>query len=174
MRRNGENDAPPRSEVAPYPALTHAAGLIWVVAGGLEVLHTAAWYALVGENRIVGVPVGCFPSGPAAGWCTGLVGLPYLVVGCRVLTGRAGDARGYGVLSILLGMVQVTGSIVYGLAGANAQHENVPGGLIALSAAMGVLGTVLVVAGAFALASRSAYLEWRRAQRVAGIRGRRK
>jgi len=43
-----------------------------------------------------------------------------------------------------------------------------------ITAAMAIFGTTLAVAGTFALASRSAYLEWRRAQRSAGIRGRRK
>jgi hypothetical protein len=150
----------------------NAAGMIWMIIGGLEVLHMVAWYALVGGNRIDGIPVGCLPSGPAASWCAGLGGLLYLVAGYRTLTGRASDPQGYGIVSILLGLLQIFASLMYGLAGTDAQNGKVPGALFALSAVLGVFGTALVVAGVFALVSRSAYREWFRARWIARIRDR--
>jgi len=152
--------------------LMYVAGMIWMIVGGLEFLHMVAWYGLVGENHIVGLVVGCFPSGPAASWCPGLVSLLYLVAGYRTLTGRASDMQGCGIVSILLGLFQIFASLVYGLAGTNAQNGKVPGALFALSAVLGVFGTALAVAGAFALLSRSAYSGWLRSQRIARLRDR--
>jgi hypothetical protein len=150
------------------------AAMVWVIVGGFGFIHMVAWLALVGENRIAGLPVGCIPSGPVACCCGGLVGLPYLIAGYRALTGRAGDPQGYGVVSILLGLLQLVASAVYGLAGTDAQNGKVPGALFVLSAILGVFGTALVVAGGLALAGRSAYREWRRSQALVRYRQHRK
>lgn len=147
-----------------------AAGWLWVGVSVLGIAHTVAWYFFVGGNRILGVPVGCFPTGPAASWCTGVLDLPFLLLGYRTLAGRIADTHGWAFVSTLVGLLQLFGSAVYIVAGTNPQNTAVPGSLPILAWLMGLLGGALVLAGGFAMAGRRGYKDWLRELRIARLR----
>jgi hypothetical protein len=149
-------------KVPHIPMLAHIASVVWISIGALEVIHMFSWFVLVGNYRIDGLPkIGCLPSGPIAGCCPGAVGLPFLICGYRMITGKIADTMGYAIISISFGLMQFVAAIVYGIAGVISQN----GPLFLLTAILGLFAISLIVAGILTLASRSAYQVWRRERR---------
>ncbi|MDB5312028.1 MAG: hypothetical protein JWO38_6230 [Gemmataceae bacterium] len=165
MRNEDEDDDYDRDDASDaddrptFPIAVKIAGIVWIGFGILEFMGAAFSLATAGMNAGAGGPVG--------GCCPGLIGVAFLVCGYQTVAGTAKDTRGNGIGSILLGLLQVVVGVAIGVLGLGPKNQgnNDPAVLIVIAIFLGVLGTTLIVAGALALSGRTAYKEWRHAQR---------
>lgn len=158
---------PPR-----FPGAVLAAGIIWVVFGVLGLINTVATLAIAGAKAGAG-------GNPNTGGvcCGGAIAIAFLVCGYQTLTGKAKDTRGNGIGSVLLGILYllIAGGLAFFLGGgANAANQGQNAGnqgqnpfpqevVFIIVAVVALFGVTLIVAGGLALAGRTQYLEWRRA-----------
>lgn len=149
----------PRGELPPLPTLARAAGIIWVVFGGLILLNFAATVliALAFTPRVAeGVVV-------AAVLCVGVVAAlfagAFIYVGVQTLTGMARDTLGNSIGSLIFGALVV----------AAAFNPQARGGLEGAPRVIGMMinvlcGGGLITAGVLALIDRDKYRMYRRAR----------
>jgi hypothetical protein len=160
-------DADDWGETRPtFPGTVLAAGVVWIAVGGLGVLNTLVTLGMAGANPPGGGPQA---AGQSAGVCCGgLVAIAFLVCGYQTVTGKAKDTRGNAVGSILLGSLQLLIAAAIGFGGLAPGGNRGPNALpqevlLVVAAVVAFVGMSLITAGVLALAGRTQYLEWRRA-----------
>jgi hypothetical protein len=149
------DDEPPRRRRPRLPGTVLAAGIIWVVIGGLILLSFAVFMLI-----LFSAPQPAGPADPRAGFvCVGLLGAlfgaVFVHVGIQSIRGTAKDTLGNGIGSLVFGLLQAGAAALQGAAGRIPQA-----GTHALFAAG------LLAAGVLALVGRSEYKAWRRASQA--------
>jgi hypothetical protein len=137
----------------PFPGKVLAAGIIWIIAGGLQLLGAAI--LLFAALVLSGSGLGSLFAGPAMclGLFVGLIGAAFLLVGTQTVRGTAADTLGNSIGSIILGAL----GVAVGLANMSAGRG--------LDGFMNVLsGGGLITAGVLALIGRTDYKVWKRSQ----------
>jgi hypothetical protein len=159
-------DAGPR-----FPGTATAAGVIWLLYGGLGVLNGFLSFALAGAQLQQGG--GGPPAGGAGGGCCPmLIGIAFLVCGLQTVRGTASDTRGNSIGSILLACLQLLVALAVIAFGAgafgagnqgNAGPNNPPetAVMVVIGLVVGAMGLGLFTAGVLGLMARKPYLEWR-------------
>lgn len=154
-----EEEEPLRGEPPPLPGSVKAAGIIWIVFGGLVLLNGGINVLL----QLAVVPRG----GPGAGGmvtgavCGGLfvalIGGVFIHVGVQSLNGTAKDTLGNGIGSIIFAaLIGGLGLITLVVAGVAGVWWAVLAAVINLLAGAGLLA-----AGVLALVGRDGYKRWR-------------
>jgi hypothetical protein len=138
-----------RPEDVPYPGKLRAAGILWVIIGGLILVGNAinvfvALNMAEGRGSVLG-PVMC------ASLLVALFGGAFIWVGVQSITGTAPGVIGNAVGSIILGAVVFASGLAAGIGG------NVPWVIIITS----IEAAVLILAGILALLCHNEYKEWR-------------
>lgn len=127
-----------------FPGIVMAAGIIWIIFGGLILMSLLAVAVLI-PILVRGVDAGAALAGLASvAGCLGLFGGVFVMVGVQTVRGTAKDTMGNGVGSILFGLL-------------NGMNFDLQGG---------GLGLALVVAGILAIVGRADYKEWRRGRKA--------
>ena len=149
-RADEPESAPPGPR---FPVLATVAGVIWILAGALALVNFVLMLADAGKQ-----PAG--KGGPGSPCCALGLALGIISAGYKTYTGKAKTLTGYGVASILLGL------LAFALAGAIANAPNVgpanPAerlGIVILGGFLGAFGYILP--GILALVARGSYLRWR-------------
>jgi hypothetical protein len=142
----------------PFPVLVRAAGIIWIVFGGLLLINLLLFLAVIGAVA-VGGPKEAGAAAAAGGVCgaaiIGLFAAAFIFVGVQSIKGTARDTLGNSIGSIVFALLNLGGGILQASAG---QYLT---GIISFLAGAGLL-----VAGILALVARSDYRAWRKAQRA--------
>jgi hypothetical protein len=142
-------------EGPPYPRTVTAAGVIWIVFGGLILLNLVLTIALVGVTARGEGPMD--PSRFSGQICGlgffGLIGCVFIMVGIRSVLGAARGTLGSGIGSIVLSVLHL--GVAASLAGMLKFNQ---------AGMLGLLGTLLLTGGILALVGRSQYKLWREAQ----------
>jgi hypothetical protein len=140
----------------PFPGIVRAAGIIWIVFGGLILLNFILVMALVlvfappeARGAAVGVAM-------CVGVFVGLIGGVFIFVGVQTVTGSARDTLGNGIGSIIFSVL-VSGSGVSVLQRGGASTGDLIAAGINLLAAGG-----LMAAGIMVLIGRDQYRTWKR------------
>jgi hypothetical protein len=140
-------------EDVPFPKMVSAAGIIWIVFGGL-ILVTAAFgliraLAMAPTTRGGGA---LFGGAVCAVAFIAFIGGAFLFVGVQSVRGTAADTLGNGIGSIILGALLLLVTMFA------LMFDPVTGGVYLLS------GGGLVAAGVLALVGRADYNLWKRSQ----------
>jgi hypothetical protein len=167
-------------EAPPIPGAVRAAGIIWIVFGGLILLNFVVQLLVLLTVNPQGQRGGAFVAGNFCGVLfMGLVGGAFVNAGIQSLSGAAKDTLGNGIGSIAFGVIigGLAGVLLIGILGATAAGAQ-PGELmwiVVLALLINSLAAIgLLVAGILALVGREGYREYRRYRRaVAAPRGRR-
>lgn len=138
-----------------YPSSLRAAGIIWIIFGGLLLVNVAIILvasAVLAEGKdkepaLVG--------GVCGGILAGLFGAAFIYVGVQSINGTAQDTLGNGI-----------GSIIFGLLNAAGFAVQLGAGQILQAGIYGICAAGLITAGILALVGRDAYKTWRRAQKA--------
>ena len=145
--------APYQQNPVEFPGVVMAAGIIWIVLGGLILLNAAA-ILLIGATLSAGTR-----SGELAGMAAcssilvALFGAAFLLVGVQTVKGTAPGTLGNGVGSIIFAVLQFGGAVVQIVAG------QIPQGAISFLGGCG-----LMTAGVLAVVGRRRYMAWRKAR----------
>jgi hypothetical protein len=151
-RPNYPPEVPPQ-----YPGSVRAAGIIWIILGGL-ILLSAGLNLLVAftDQPLVG---GAYAAGRGCGVLfMALFGVVFLLVGIQNVNGTAKDTLGNAIGSIIFAALEF-GIAVVTIVG-TAAIGNLPIGLI-VAGIYGFGGMGLLLAGILALLGRRQYLAWR-------------
>jgi hypothetical protein len=173
MREYDEEEDLPEREFrvrAALPASVRAAGIIWIVFGGLLVVSVVLMLAQAGGAAAAGGPKEAAPAA-AGGVCgallVGLFAAAFIFVGVQSVKGTARDTLGNGIGSIVFGLLNLGwGLVLAGLAAVLAGGRANAGWAAVLAGSISaVTGVALLVAGVLALVGRGDYRAWRQAQR---------
>jgi hypothetical protein len=142
-------------EESGFPITVMAAGIFWIVLGGVLVLVlllalVGAFLVAQGREEKGEVVFG----GLCLGLVIGLIGGAFIFVGIQTVLGTARDTLGNGIGSIVFGVLNGGHGLGYALT-----REYL------LSAVSFLCGVGLLTAGVLALVGRDRYKEWRRARR---------
>jgi hypothetical protein len=138
----------------PYPWMAAAAGITWIVFGGLILINLLVLILFVYRLAAGGNPGGAAVGGGCGGLLLGLFGGAFLHVGLQTLNGTARDTLGNGVGSFVIGLLNLGASFLQAAAGQFIQ-----------AAIAFVCGLGLIAAGGLALVGREEYKAWRRAKK---------
>jgi hypothetical protein len=149
------------------PSGVKAAARIWTIMGVLRLLALAALLVLT-----LGGPASAQKAAPSVpGVAVGvLVALILISAGRQTVKGNAKDTLGYGIASLILGLLGV-GAVFLEISMLNrlgSLPEPVVLGMFMDILVAGLGGIALMVAGMLAISGRDAYRAWRQGSVAAG------
>ena len=157
-----DDDEEPEAEERPrLPGVVKAAGWIWIGIGCLHLFSAVLTVVMMytkGGGRIGGSLAG--------GLCPSVLGFAFLWCGRQSLSGKAQDTLGNAIGSLVLGSLQLGLAMIALVVASTGQvvrnrQLNLTTDLVLIISFMSFFGTLLIVAGVFALIGRRAYSEWR-------------
>lgn len=170
-----------RRDPAPLPGSVRAAAIIWMVYGSLQLFGTILGFILQAGNQAANAAAGNNNAAGSAGSpCCGIaIGIAFAYCGHQTLKGEAKDTLGNSVGSLLIGLLQALLAvglifIAAGVLGNNANLALDEEVLYVVAVLVGLMGSMLLLAGTLGLMGRSGYREWREVNRPKKRRRRRR
>jgi hypothetical protein len=137
----------------PYPGMVRAAGIIWIVFGGLILLNLGILLLMMFVLAQKGAAEAAMVGGVVGAVIVGLFGGVFIHVGVQSVAGTATDTLGNGIGSIIFALLNFAGAV------AQAGNGNVIAAVVSF-----LCGGGLLAAGILALIGRADYKAWRRAR----------
>jgi hypothetical protein len=154
-----DRDRGPRARPPGFPASVRAAGVLWIVFGGI---------GLLGVFLSFGVLVASAGRATGPNFCGVLIPVVFLIVGIQTVSGSINSMVGPAVASLVFGCIYLgLGALVAVLGvGALADARHIEPAILVIAAMILVgLGILLVTAGTLALVGKDRYFLWKRGWR---------
>lgn len=151
------DDEDDRRRVVPYPSMLRNAGYLWVIFGLIILVNGG-----INVMMSVGGAGGADQDAKVAGGTCGilvvaLLGGVFIHVGMQSINGTARDTMGNGIGSMIIGLLQAGGGVVYLRAD------------MMLPAVVSFVGCAgLMAAGVMAILARADYQEWKKQNKGVG------